>query len=76
MHHIVSATKLTSGEQLAMCGHLFKSYDAAVADGHVVGNYLRRYGSLSEYHTHNVDCEMCIARHMRVNNHIMLWCER
>jgi hypothetical protein len=70
MLHIVSATALTSGEQLAMCGHVFPSYTAAVAAGHKVGNYLGQADTLSAYHTRGVDCEACIVRHQRAGGRI------
>jgi hypothetical protein len=63
--HIVSATALTDGSQLAMCGYVFRSYRDAVAAGHPVGNYLPLLGTLSEGHGRGVDCESCIVRHMR-----------
>jgi hypothetical protein len=66
MKHIVSATGLTSGEQLAMCGYVFKAYNAAVTGGHVVGNYLSRMDTLSAYHARGVECEQCITRHARI----------
>jgi len=63
MKHIVSATALTSGEHLAMCGHVFPSYRAAVDAGHPVGNYLGQSDTLSGYHARGVDCEVCAVRH-------------
>lgn len=63
MRHIISATTLTSGAQLAMCGHVFESYSAAVAAGHPVGNYTPQANTLSAYHARGVDCESCIVRH-------------
>lgn len=33
MKHIVSATTLTSGAQLALCGYVFPSYETAVEQG-------------------------------------------
>jgi hypothetical protein len=65
MLHIVSATALSSGEQLAMCGHVFPSYRAAVDAGHKVGNYLGCETSFSAYHARGVDCEACMVRHSR-----------
>ncbi len=65
MKHIVSATALTTGEQLAMCGHVFQSYDAARQAGHQVGNYLGQHDTLSAYHARGVDCETCIVRHQK-----------
>jgi hypothetical protein len=61
MRHIISATGLVSGEQLAMCGHVFRSYQSAVTEGHQVGNYLQQYPTLSAYHAYGVDCESCIV---------------
>lgn len=66
--HIVSATALTSGEQLAMCGHVFAGYRAAVDAGHKVGNYLTPMMTLSAYHAEGVDCETCAVRHSRAGN--------
>lgn len=65
MKHIVSATPLSTGEQLAMCGYVFSSYRDAVDAGHKVGNYLGAYDSLSAYHARGVDCEACIVRHAK-----------
>jgi hypothetical protein len=61
--HIISATGLTTGEQLAMCGHVFPSYRAAVDAGHAVGNYTGTATTLSSYHARGIDCEACIVRH-------------
>lgn len=63
MRHIISATALSTGEHLAMCGHVFESYRAAVISGHKVGNYLGQYATLSAYHARGIDCETCIVRH-------------
>ena len=63
MQHIVSATSLTTGHQLAMCGHVFPSYADAVQSGHKVGNYLPRADTLSAYHARGVECESCIVAH-------------
>lgn len=64
MRHIISATTLSSGAQLAMCGHVFGSFDAAVSGGHRVGNYFRPASlTLSGYHAEGVDCEACIIKH-------------
>lgn len=63
MRHIISATTLTTGEQLAMCGHVFASYDVAVAAGHPVGNYLPQQSTRSAYRVRGVDCEACVLRH-------------
>lgn len=65
MRHIISATSLQGGAHLAMCGHVFDSYDAAVAEGHPVGNYLSatHTASLSAAHRAGIDCETCIVRH-------------
>ena len=70
MHHIVSATALTSGEQLAMCGHVFPSYVAARDAGHPVGNYLRQCNTLSAYHALGVDCEACAVRHSHAGGRV------
>ena len=69
MKHIVSATALTSGEQLAMCGHVFPSYRAAVDAGHAVGNYLGQSDTMSSYHARGVDCESCAVRHSHAGGH-------
>jgi hypothetical protein len=70
MRHIVSATGLTTGEHLAMCGHVFASYRAAVDAGHKVGNYTPTMTTLSAYHARGVDCESCAIRHSRSGGHI------
>jgi len=62
MHHVISATALTSGEHLAMCGHVFPSYRAAVDAGHPIGNYIRTPKTLADGHAMGIDCEACIAR--------------
>lgn len=69
MRHIISATALTGGEQLAMCGHVFPSYRAAVDAGHAVGNYTPTMTTMSAYHARGVDCEACIVRHAQSNGH-------
>lgn len=66
MRHIVSATALRSGEQLAMCGYVFPSYAAAVDAGHKVGNFLPLLTSFADAHARGVDCESCIIRHCKV----------
>jgi hypothetical protein len=63
--HIVSATALSTGQHLAMCGHVFESYRAAVSAGHPIGNYIGQANTLSSYHARGVDCEACIVRHQR-----------
>lgn len=68
--HIISATALTSGEQLAMCGHVFPGYRDAVDAGHVVGNYTLPMTTLSAYRAHGVDCETCAVRHSQSNGRI------
>lgn len=68
MRHIVSATALSTGEQLAMCGHVFPSYTTAVTAGHKVGNYLPRGATLAAYHRRGVDCEACIMRHAKAES--------
>jgi hypothetical protein len=55
----------STGEQLAMCGHVFPSYRAAVDAGHAVGNYTARADTLSSYHARGIECESCIVRHSR-----------
>lgn len=65
MKHIISATALNSGEQLAMCGHVFASYGAATEAGHAVGNYTVQRNTLSGYHAVGIECESCIVRHMK-----------
>ena len=70
MKHIVSATTLTTGEQLAMCGHVFPSYRAAVDAGHPVGNYTPTMATLAAYHSRGIDCEGCAVRHSQSNGHI------
>ena len=62
MRHIISATGLTTGEHLAMCGHVFPSYRAAVDAGHPVGNYMPPVHTLAQGHERGVDCEACILR--------------
>jgi hypothetical protein len=64
--HIISATALTTGEQLAMCGHRFASYGDALAAGHVVGNYLAP--TFAAYQRHRVTCLDCIAGHAKTDN--------
>jgi hypothetical protein len=66
MRHIISATALKSGEQLAMCGHVFTSYRDAVDQGHAIGNYTGTANTLSAYHAKGIDCETCIVRHSRI----------
>lgn len=74
--HIISATTIVLPPRagtleeanrefanLAMCGHVLGDYRAAVDAGHVTGNYLGQYATLSAYHARGVDCESCIARH-------------
>jgi hypothetical protein len=70
MKHIISATALTTGEHLAMCGHVFPSYRTAVNAGHAVGNYTGRMTTLSAYHARGVDCEACMVRHSQSGGHI------
>jgi hypothetical protein len=65
MKHIISATGLTSGEQLGMCGYVFPSYQSAVDAGHTVGNYIPRMNTFAAYHERGVECECCISRHAR-----------
>jgi hypothetical protein len=65
MVHIISATAIERGQQLAMCGHVFESYRAAVDAGHAVGNYTARADTLSSYHARGIECESCIVRHSR-----------
>jgi hypothetical protein len=65
MKHIISATALSTGEQLAMCGYVFPSYRAAVDAGHAIGNYTGRADTLSAYHARGIECETCIVRHSR-----------
>ena len=60
--HIISATSLSTGEHLAMCGHVFESYRDAVDAGHPVGNYMPTPKSLAHGHELGVDCETCIVR--------------
>jgi hypothetical protein len=70
MLHIISATSLSNGQQLAMCGHVFDSYRAAVDAGHAVGNYTPTMTTLSAYHARGVDCEACMVRHSQSGGHI------
>jgi hypothetical protein len=70
MRHIVAATGLTTGEHLAMCGHVFPSYRAAVDAGHQVGNYTPTMTTLAAYHARGVDCEPCAIRHSQSGGHI------
>ena len=61
--HIISATALTSGEQLAMCGARLGSYDAAVDAGHVVGNYVRP--TLDSCARRGISCPECVVAQVR-----------
>jgi hypothetical protein len=70
MLHIISATALSTGEQLAMCGHVFRDYRTAVDAGHAVGNYTPTLTTLSAYHARNIECEACAIRHSRSGGHI------
>jgi hypothetical protein len=63
MPHIISATAIERGQQLAMCGHVFESYRAAVDAGHAVGNYTPTMTAMSAYHARGIECEACIVRH-------------
>jgi hypothetical protein len=69
MVHIISATAIERGQQLAMCGHVFESYRAAVDAGHAVGNYTPTMTTMAAYHARGIECEACIVRHAQSNGH-------